>query len=301
MNTVVVSLYGGLGNQLFQYATGLALASQHQAELLLDINWFEAVKTKQNVTNRHYALSLLGVKDKTLNLSKKKGFLYQLARKLSLPIKNALDMPVYFEKSYHFDAGIAQLALPIHLDGYWQSYLYFESIKPLLDEQFTQVPRHLDDLNQAMFASIQSSHSVCVHIRRGDYVTNTNAAKHHGTCSIAYYQVAMKQMMQREPSIKFFIFSDDIPWVKVNLTPPGEHVFVDVNGDQDVHYDLWLMCACRDFIIANSSLSWWAAWLSQHPEKYVIAPENWFADGKQNTKDLIPESWKRLSIQNAAQ
>lgn len=300
MEAVVVSLYGGLGNQLFQYATGLALAQRQQAELVLDLSWFESVKTNQNVTSRRYALSPFGVKHKVLPVRSKGSFYYRLARRFGLPAKDNLGVPIYFEKHYHFDEQLDQMSLPIHLDGYWQSYRYFESIKPLLIKKIAQ-PSQLDALNQAMLTDIQSSHSVCIHVRRGDYVSNPSAAKQHGTCSVAYYQTAIKEMVARQQPIKFFIFSDDTEWAKSNLTFAEEHVFVDINDDKNVHFDLWLMCACRDFIVANSSLSWWAAWLSQHPEKHVIAPEHWFAGGKQNTKDLVPRLWKRLSISNESQ
>ncbi len=300
MKTVVVSLYGGLGNQLFQYAAGLAIAQRQQAALMFDLNWFETVKTNQKLTSRCYALSPFGVKHKSLPLKNKRSFYFKLARHFSLPVKDSLGIPIYFEKHYHFDDQLEQMSLPIHLDGYWQSYRYFESVKPLLTKQIAQ-PGQMDKVNQAMLKDIQSSHSVCLHVRRGDYVSNPSAAKQHGTCSIAYYHAAIKEMVARQPSVKFFIFSDDIAWAKSSLKFTGEHAFVDINGDQDVHLDLWLMCACRDFIIANSSLSWWAAWLSQHQEKYVIAPALWFASGKQNTNDLVPKSWKRLSINNVAQ
>lgn len=293
MKTVVVSLYGGLGNQLFQYATGLALAQQRDAELTLNLSWFETVKISKTVTPRSYALSPFKLEHKTLSLNGNSRLYYRLARRFSFPIKDSLGIPLYFEKHFHFDHTLHQLPLPVHLDGYWQSYRYFESIKPLLIKKIEQVDQP-GSLNEAMRLSIQSCHSVCLHVRRGDYVTNQRAAKHHGTCSLAYYGAAIQQMIARVPSVKFFIFSDDIAWVKLHLPVAGEHEYMDINDDQNVHLDLWLMCACRDFIIANSSLSWWAAWLSQHPEKHVIAPAKWFASDKQMTHDLIPSAWQRL-------
>ncbi len=292
MKTVVVSLYGGLGNQLFQYAAGLALAQQNHAELILDLSWFETVKTSAKVTHRNYALFPFKLEHKTLPLTRSSRFYYRLARRFSFAIKDSLGIPIYFEKHFHFDHNLKQLQLPVHLDGYWQSYRYFEWIKPLLIKTIAQAGQ-LDPLNQAMLLSIQSCHSVCIHVRRGDYVTNQSAANHHGTCSLTYYRTAIKQMAAS--SVKFFIFSDDIAWVKAHLPITQEHAYVDINDDQGVHLDLWLMCACQDFIIANSSLSWWAAWLSQHPEKHVIAPASWFASDKQMTQDLIPATWQRLN------
>lgn len=300
MKTVVVSLYGGLGNQLFQYATGLALAHKHHAELMFDLSWFETVKTDSKLTTRKFALSPYGLRHETVPLTLTNSFYYKLARKLSLPIKNRIGIPIYFEKHYHFDHQLNQLSIPVHLDGYWQSFRYFESVRPLLVKQLT-LHGELDTLNQAMLESIQATNSVCLHIRRGDYVTNPGAAKQHGTCSLAYYHSAIDRISKRYSEVAFFIFSDDIAWAKSNLKLSHAHTYVDINGSEDVHLDLLLMSACHDFIIANSSLSWWAAWLCQHPESHVIAPDHWFASGKQTTQDLIPDSWEKLSITDDTQ
>lgn len=293
--TVVVSLYGGLGNQLFQYATAYALAHAHQAQLLLDLSWFDTVKEDARLTNRSFALSAYQLSFDAVSPISNNSLYFKIARKFFLPIKDSTGIPIWFEKHFHFDAQLGALTLPVHLDGYWQSFRYFESVKPQLVEQLT-LKHNVNVLNQEMFQSIKAQHSVCVHIRRGDYVSNPSAAAHHGTCSLAYYHQAIERMRKRHPSSVFCIFSDDIAWAKEHLKTAAPHTYVDINSEEEVHLDLWLMRACRDFILANSSLSWWAAWLCDNPTCHVIVPDPWFASNKHSTQDLIPAAWERLSV-----
>lgn len=293
MEKVVVSLYGGLGNQLFQYATGLTLAESNQANLSLDLTWFETVQHKQEVTTREYALKPFELDVSFCSIKPRHPLLSAFAKRMHLSVNNTEGVPIYYERSYVFDPAVMQLTNNVHLDGYWQSYRYFESVKSLLQQKLTN-PRSLDSENESVLADISQNESICVHVRRGDYVTNNNAAKHHGTCSLAYYQKAIKKMEADYPNGKFYIFSDDINWAKGNLLFDQNHYFVDQNSAGDVHFDFWLMAACNHFIIANSSLSWWAAWLAGGEQKTVISPKNWFSTSKNDPKDLIPPEWYKI-------
>jgi hypothetical protein len=141
---------------------------------------------------------------------------------------------------------------------------------------------------------ILNSNSVSLHIRRGDYLSDKNAKEFHGTLPLDYYYKAMAQLNLLYKDLKVFIFSDDMDWVKANLKLTNECVYVDFNTGENSVFDMYLMSQCKHNIIANSSFSWWGAWLNQNSSKIVIAPQLWFADKSLNTKDLIPNSWLKM-------
>ena len=149
-------------------------------------------------------------------------------------------------------------------------------------------------LNAELASEIQATVSVGVHIRRGDYVANPIANQFHGVCSLEYYLAAIAKLKEEIGAPRFFVFSDDIGWARQNLRLPDPTTFVDHNGEAHDYEDLRLMSLCKHHIIANSSFSWWGAWLSNNPDKIVIAPERWFRDPSMDPRDLVPEGWHRL-------
>jgi hypothetical protein len=145
-----------------------------------------------------------------------------------------------------------------------------------------------------MLAEIRSQNSVCLHVRHGDYITDPRVNVVHGIVGLDYYQRAMENLRRRLSSPSFYIFSDDPDWARDQLRPPGLTTCVAHNLGKCDHEDLRLMRACRHFIIANSSFSWWGAWLSTSPQKVVIAPEKWLRASYYSPTDIVPESWIRL-------
>ena len=139
---------------------------------------------------------------------------------------------------------------------------------------------------------MQQVNAVSVHVRRGDYVNNKNANAFHGVCSPEYYRKAIELIAKRVDSPKYFVFSDDIEWVKEHIEIPNA-VFVSQKDIAD-HEELVLMSKCKHAIIANSSFSWWGAWLNANPNKLVIAPKQWVSDSRVNTVDAIPAEWVRI-------
>ena len=139
-----------------------------------------------------------------------------------------------------------------------------------------------------------TENSVCVHFRRGNYVHNQEVSKVHGCCSHKYYQRAIELIQRKVESPELYVFSDDIPWVKEHFQAGLPVHYVDHNSTTDEHIDLWLMNHCKHHIIANSSFSWWGAWLAQNPEKVVIAPKIWYASGMVASDSLIPSTWHRI-------
>jgi hypothetical protein len=298
--TVTVTLKGGLGNQLFQYAIGRALSVSLNVPLRLDLSWFKEVKaTNGNITTiREYALEPYGLKVSTYYSNRQTGIIAQLIEKYAkivgkyIPGYLALD-GIYYERDFKFDSNVKELVPPVWLHGYWQSYKYFDAIAELLRHDLGQ-PQGLSLPTQAFISRIKSTDSIALHIRRGDYVSNKNASVVHGLCSIEYYKKGLEIVSVGLHKPHCFIFSDEPEWAKNNLRFSIPTTVVDINGPKDAHEDLWLMSACDRFVIANSSLSWWAAWLSNAANKLVVAPREWFADANVDTTSLIPPEWMRL-------
>ena len=157
------------------------------------------------------------------------------------------------------------------------------------------VPRQpLEGNNLEMVRRITSSRAVSVHIRRGDYVSNPITRAYHGLCGPDYYSRAVEQISNTVDSPNFFVFSDDKAWAKENFDSGFQTTFVSINDDNQDYADLSLISMCRHHIIANSSFSWWGAWLCNDPGKIVIAPRDWFRGANHDTSDLLPDTWVQL-------
>jgi hypothetical protein len=180
-----------------------------------------------------------------------------------------------------------------YISGYWQSERYFEDIKDLIRTDWT-FRQPLEGRNAELADKIQSVNAVSVHVRRGDYVTNPRTNSVHGTCPPEYYDRAIAYISERVTSPVFFIFSDDPDWLEDNLTFNYEHYFISHNTGPYSYNDMQLMSLCRYHIIANSSFSWWGAWLNPDNDKIVIAPDRWFLMDKFDSSDHVPGSWVRL-------
>ena len=195
-----------------------------------------------------------------------------------------------FEESFTFDERIMKLKGNLYLDGYWQTEMYFKSIRNELLDDF-EIKSSPSGENSSMLDLICKSNSVSVHIRRGDYVNNAETFQKHGVSSMEYYNKAINYINKRVENTHFFIFSDDIEWVRQNFTIKHAIHFIGFNDASKNFEDLRLMKNCKHNIIANSSFSWWGAWLNENPNKIVIAPANWFNDISVNTNNLIPSDW----------
>lgn len=287
---IVVRLCGGLGNQLFQYAAGRRLANARCTELMLDLSWYK--RTPPSDTPWAYELGHYPIKARLATPSEAfwcrlhEG---RLLRRLPLLPRRWRH---YREKSFQFDASVLGLADSTYLDGYWQSHRYFEDCSDLIRSELTSLVR-LGAQDEKVAALIAKRTAVSVHVRRGDYVTNRAAAVNHGLCSIDYYQAALDRMLPHVGQPHFFVFSDDPVWTRENLQLPGPATFVDHNGPAAAFQDLRLMSLCDHQITANSSFSWWGAWLNARPDKIVVTPLQWFAD-QRDTGSLTPDNWIRL-------
>ena len=203
-------------------------------------------------------------------------------------------MPILKKKNLVlFDPTVFQYYKNIYLDGYWQSELYFKDIRNEIIEDFL-IKAPFGERATMYLADIQTSKSVSIHIRRGDYVSNTHTNNIHGVCDLNYYQIAINYMISNVENPKFYIFSDDITWCKIHFDHLDNKIFVE--NTNNALEDLELMKSCQHNIIANSTFSWWGAWLNQNTKKIVIAPKRWFAEEKMeaNSKNIVCESWVRV-------
>ena len=198
------------------------------------------------------------------------------------------------EKHFHFNPEVLDLKENVLLYGYWQSEKYFIKYKDEILKNFT-LKKELSQQSKQFKKIITSTISVSLHIRRGDYISDPTTNSFHGTCSLNYYKNAVSLISNRLKDTHFFIFSDDLDWAKKNLDFISNITFIELDQDIPDYEEMYLMSQCNHNIIANSSFSWWGAWLNQNPDKIIIAPEKWFMDENINTKDLIPGSWIRIN------
>lgn len=291
---VTIKLIGGLGNQMFQYATGRAVAHRLGVQLLLDVSGFAHYDLRRYELDKWAIHASLASPEDLLRagvVARAPTWFSRIGRAMGFerPLSS------FKEVSLAYDPGILKVAAPIYLDGYWQSDSYFSNVADLLRREFVlKDPVNAANLGMTALICQADASSVSLHIRRGDYVSNPHTAQYHGVCSLDYYRAAIDYLAERVPNPHFFVFSDDLAWVAENFKLSHPMTLVDVNDADSGAWDMALMKSCSHHIIANSSFSWWGAWLNSASDKIVVAPARWFSRADQNTRDLIPSTWVRL-------
>jgi hypothetical protein len=290
---IIVKLNGGLGNQMFQYAAGRCLAYSLNTGLKLDISQFRQEK------NREYDLSVFNITGTIASATDLGNVRWPLPWRIKHPAEafksiNKQNTAVQYvkERQFHFDPEILALSDNVYLEGYWQSEKYFSAIEPIIRKEF-QVRIALPPDVQGLSERIRNCNAVSIHIRRGDYINNPVTNATHGVCPVDYYQRALEKIIQVVDNPYFWIFSDDPGWVRENITTDTPSYCVSDDNFKN-YEDLYLMSCCRHHIIANSSFSWWGAYLGLNPDKIIIAPRRWFKKTDMITSDLLPESWIRI-------
>lgn len=290
MNQILLRPVGGLGNQMFQYAAGRALALRTGARLALDLSWFGTDPDRQ------YALGPFAIEadilERALKRNDKTDLLSRVARRLGLAYVGERTSS-FREASFRYDPRIEHVSAPVILDGYFQSEKYFAQYRQQISRDFT-VQTAPSPAASEMLERIAATNAICLHIRRGDYVSNAQANAYHGTCSLDYYRAGLAFVSEGLDQPHCFVFSDDPNWVKENFQVDLPTTLVDIHRADQAHEDLRLMAACQRYVIANSSLSWWGAWLGKRAGKEVVAPQRWFQNSVNDTTDLIPSEWHRL-------
>lgn len=281
---IITKIYGGLGNQLFQYAIGRCFSELKNVPLFLDINQFEQYKL------RDYNLGEFNISQNFANraISNRYSF-FESSRLNNLYNKLMFNKGYVKEKTFDFDEKLFETKHDnIYLEGYWQNEKYFSPIKNVLRNEFTlrnPLSENAKNMENLIYSTIDS---VSIHIRKTDFLKKENK-KIFSDLTASYYKKAINEIIQHSKNPHFFIFSDDFTWIKENIHFDLPITYIDSNNP--AHEDLHLMSLCNHNIIANSTFSWWGAWLNDNTEKMVIGPENWFSNGR-SVEPFKIESWK---------
>jgi Glycosyl transferase family 11 len=289
---VITRITSGLGNQLFQYALGRQLADKLNTPLYFDLSYYH--QTYDTDTPRQFRLDQFNIDYQLLETSP-----WQTASRMTrlLPGRSFPGLCQFVqEDSFAFQPRVLKAgAMMVILDGFWQSEKYFAEATPLIRQELLFKHKSGPDAEMYRQELGQASMPISVHIRRGDYVTHSEFSQSFGFVGIDYYQRAISRLTRQFPERTLFVFSDDPDWVAENLPLEAPFVIVRHTGPNADLDDLRLMSRCQHHIIANSSFSWWGAWLNPNPRKLVIAPVNWFRHKPDwNTRDLLPQSWFQL-------
>lgn len=282
---IIVRIVGGLGNQMFQYAYAKALERQGK-EVKIDISAYATYKLHGGYQLGKYNIDLKSSTTKENSSYYSNSLVRRLLRKFGIDNVN-----IKKEENLLYNKHFLDIEDNKYVSGYFQSEKYFRSIRKQLLKQFV-IKEEVSKYTQSIKRKILKSDESCsIHIRRGDFLNKTNL-NIHGACDAIYYENALKLM---DKGISYFIFSDDISWVKENLNIENA-TYVDSIELRIPHEDIYLMSLCSHNIIANSSFSWWGAWLNENSEKIVIAPKRWFVDEKLflQSKDIVCEGWIQI-------
>ncbi|MDC1509789.1 alpha-1,2-fucosyltransferase [Oceanospirillaceae bacterium] len=280
---------------MFQYAFAYSVSRDNNTELRLDIDGFDSYDL------RDYELRLYGINDNTDFEFKYKSSLGRLQAKnenfVDRIARTLLIKLLGFSKSFHhekkesaFDEDVFNVEVDTYFYGYWQNEKYFKKYRKDLLEIFILKNIHAKTIEYQQ--QIIKREAVSLHIRRGDYVTDAHTNSVHGTCDVKYYKKAVMEVLKSKKQAHFFIFSDDLDWAENNLDFIVNKTFIRLESDVPDHEEMYLMSQCKHNIIANSSFSWWGAWLNKNSQKIVIAPKKWFNNSKSN--QIVPHDWIKI-------
>lgn len=291
---MIACVFGGLGNQMFQFAAASALASKLDLHLSV-CGDMDAVYGQQSqfLLNKVFGVEvdIAGPKD----LRSAIGWLaWPQVRRLfaKIHLQRLAQNGVVFEPHFKYWSSFGELIRVDYLHGYWQCPRYFEGYEADIRRAF-QFRGELAPADSAVLRMMRAQPSVAIHIRRGDY-TNSKNSQVYVQLGRDYYKSAMRLMRDKISDPRFFVFSDDPNWVRQNIIDDDSMVLVDHNNGATSFNDMRLMSLADHNIIANSTFSWWGAWLNANPGKVVIAPKTWFLSSKMDSSDVCPYDWIRL-------
>lgn len=294
---ITIKLMGGLGNQMFQYAFIKSQAKKNNQEFAIETGLFENNRYKKIIKNFLRVMLSVGKREglntalKEIRQNKRQYDLSYFQLDSTARIIHSSHLPELRErKEFSFDSDMTTYRDNVAYIGYFNTEKYFSDIKEDIRSDFQLKSEYLENLPKDIKARITNTNSVSIHVRRGDYVSSEKTNTFHGTCGQNYYKRAIDIIKKEEADPKFFVFSDDIDWCQNNLSLPDESIFVSGLKNYE---DLTLMSICKHNIIANSTFSWWGAWLNNNKEKIVIAPKRWL-NTDIATPDIIPQSWLKI-------
>lgn len=292
---IIVKLYGGIGNQMFQYAAAKRLALVNNTQLFLDITHYNKLVLPYGLPYRSFDLSIFNMNyqiasEKEICFFKNAASSFQ--SRVVRKIKNIFSPTlVVTEPHFHFYPQLLMEKGSLYIDGYWQSEKYFKDIEDIINSEF-QINLSLNEEELRLVEKIKATNSVCLNIRRQEFASNPLVDDFIG---IEYFNKAVELIAQKVDSPHFFIISDELSWCKENLNLKYDHTFVEEHLFGEKYKNcLFYMTSCKHNIIPNSTFGWWGAWLNPNPNKIIIAPKSWLKDKTKNTKDILPDSWIKL-------
>jgi hypothetical protein len=294
---IITELKGRLGNQMFQYATGYAVAKRSNVSHRIDSVRFTEYFRLTEYRNRPPQLYFFPISAQEASPDER-----------SCVASEGVELS---ENGHAFDPRLMERWHHAYLRGWWQSENYFNEFRrDLLLSQFVPMGWSKNSADADIIKQMRENISIAVHIRRGDYVTNPSTTEFLGVLPERYYQAANARILdeisrrkyskekndirEEKKDIVYFIFSDDIEWARSNLQFLNPRMLVSHNGVERGHFDMYLMSQANHHIIANSSFSWWGAWLCSRPGQIVVAPLRWFQNKDVNSRDIVPHRWIRL-------
>ncbi len=292
---VIVRLMGGLGNQMFQYAAARRIALAHNVPLKLDVSWFAGQP------DRAYGLHALNIQEAFATPEELRQITGPSTRgigTLAFRFRRRLKLGYRWTRIHErglspCDRRVLEARERTYLDGYWQSEKYFSDVADTIRREFAiNVPA--EARSREITDQMATTQSVSVHIRRGDYVTDQKKSRVRSVCTPDYYRRCVAHVAERLVHPHLFLFSDDPDWVAANLRFDYPTTLVSRAPARRDYEDLRLMSACRHHIIANSSFSWWGAWLNPSRDKLVLAPRRWMNDPRVDDRDVLPQTWIRM-------
>ena len=291
---IITRLQGGLGNQMFQYAMGRSLGLRHGTELKVDLtDLLDRSAKAACYPFRDFDLDIFELNVEIATDEEVRQLTRRVENELSEKIVRRIigqKRSIVAEPHYHYSEAAHGSPDNVYLRGYWQSPRYFNDVEPQIRRDFT-FREEMNGKAKELCAEIRSENSVCMSVRRGDYVKN-DVLPCYG---VDYFHAADRIFRDRLSGYRYYVFSDDIQWCEENLRFDVPTTFVSEEYSGRKYQDkLRLMSACKHFVIPNSSYVWWAVWFNTNDNKIVIAPKNWFIDPSVKTSDLIPETWIRV-------
>jgi len=281
---IITRIKGGLGNQMFQYAIARKISLDQGSDFKLDLTDYSRDDFRKYGLKNFQIIENVATPEEVKKRKYPWGVISKLWRFFSFKILRIHN--IGYEKK------VLKFRKNLYLDGYWQSYKYYQDLKDVFKKDFSlKVP--LSETQLELVKQMQNCNSVSLHIRRGDYVFNKAASKVFNVCTLEYFKQAAEYLSLQIPQAVFYIFSDDAKWVKENLKLENKMIYISDYGLKDFE-ELYLMSLCKHNIIANSSFSWWGAWLNANPQKIVVCPKKWVNSNSVKMADLVPDSWLRM-------
>lgn len=284
---IISRIRGGLGNQMFQYAIARSMALRNNDVFKLDTSFYAQQSLRNYDLGKFSIMEAIASAQEIRRLRGR----HETLRRAALSLGVTLPRPRSYKAEKQitiFDEDIYRSSGDVYLDGFWQNESYFKEVRDVIIQDFSAregISREAEKYKKSMEHCI----GVSLHVRRGDYVFNTHTNSIHGLCSLDYYHQATEYMTSvLDGSVKFYVFSDDIPWCSQNLDFIENRVLV--NDTMSSVDDLMLMKTCQHNIIANSSFSWWGAWLNDNPDKIVISPSAWVVLNPEGLT-WVPSDW----------